>query len=110
MAYNLNIADFSTSSSGDTTAIAAVTGRRIRVYALTLENTDGTTDTSITFKDGSTAYNATTVFIASGGGSYELGTLQAPNWVYESSTQGSAFVINSSAAVALTGRIWYQTI
>jgi len=109
MAYNLNVIDFSTSSSGDNTAIAAVTGKKILIWALTLENTDSTNDTSIVFKDGTTAYNATAVFIASGGGSYELGTLQGTNYVYEG-TNGNAFIINSSAAVALTGRIWYQVL
>lgn len=110
MAYNLATADISFSTSGDQTVIAGVTGRRLRIWAITIENTDATTDTTIVFKDGTTALNGTGVLLTGGGGSYELGTLQGVNYVYESAAQGNAFVINSSAAVAVTGRVWYQAI
>ena len=96
---NINPINVSVSSSGENTAIAGVSGRHIRVYAIALTLASAGT---VTFKDGA-------------GGS-TLGAFQGVTQIvldpiidndrYTCSI-GNAFIVNLSSGISCTGTIWY---
>lgn len=80
--------------SGDKTAVAAVTGKKIKLLGF-IFGTD--TTTSLFFKSGSTALNDALPFTA--------GVSSSANpWGVQITNKGEALVVNSSAAI--TGSIW----
>jgi hypothetical protein len=86
------------SSSGDNIVIAAVSGKLITVVQLYLVVAGAT---NITFKDGATALSG--AMPMSTNGSIVLDVNQNLSWFI---TSGN-FVINSSAAVQVSGEVYY---
>lgn len=86
--------------TGDNTIIAAVTGRSIYVWKIFFTCAGAV---NVTFKDGTTALSGAIILTANGS-SMSLSYDGAP-WF--STTNGNAFVINSSGAVALSGIVHY---
>lgn len=91
------------SASGDNTVIASDPVQTIYVWQFFLVNTDATTDTAITLKEGSTSISGAYTLKAAGGNHTAVCT--GTPWAVVPS--GSAFIINSSAAVALKGTVYY---
>lgn len=91
------------SSSGDNTVVAGVTAQTIRVWKLFVVNSDASTATNITFKD-STPTSLSGAFRLVSGGSTVL-DLDGEPWYVTAS--GKGFVINSSAAVQLSGTVYF---
>ena len=90
------------SSSGDNTVIASDSTRTIYVWQFFFVNNDASTATNITLKEGSTAISG--AYKIAAGGSHTAGCTGTP-WAIVS--PGSGFVINSSAAVSVTGTVYY---
>lgn len=96
-------AAISFSSSGDNTVIAANTNLPIYVWQFFFVNNDASTATNITLKEGSTSISG--AYKIAAGGSHTAGCTGVP-WAIVPA--GSAFVINSSAAVSVTGTVYYS--
>jgi hypothetical protein len=90
------------SSSGDNTVLSTCTSVT-NVYKYFIVNSDASTATNITVKAGSTA--VTGAFRLASGGSAFFGQDSQNPWARV--TAGGNFVINSSAAVQISGEIWY---
>ena len=88
-------------ASGDTTVVAAVAGRTVRVYGLRLSAAAATV---VQVKDGAGTVLEQFNFGASGGSAI-LQLRGAPFYV---GTQGNALVINSSNAVQVDGQLEYS--
>jgi hypothetical protein len=88
------------SSSGDNEVVAAVTGKRIMVYAI-IFNTAGTV--SVKWKDGSTDLTGAMVFNAREG---MVPAVEPPYTLLQTSA-GNALNINLSASVAVNGWLCY---
>lgn len=89
-------------ASGNNTVITSVSGTTINVQRMLLVATAATT---VTFYDGSTALTgAITLGI---GGSIILDYSGNP-WF--TMTKGNSFIINSSAAVQISGRVYYTQV
>jgi hypothetical protein len=95
-------AAISFSASGDNTVIASDSARSIYVWQFFFVNNDATTATNITLKEGSTSVSG--AYKIAAGGSHTAGCTGTP-WAI--APAGSAFVINSSAAVSVTGTVYY---
>lgn len=93
----LSSAIISTSSSGDTTVIAAQTGRAIKVHRVVLSLA---TETTVQFKDGSTAMSGPITCL-------EM-VLDYSDDPYFRTTAGNALVLSLGAAVQCGGTIWYR--
>lgn len=91
-----------TAATGDYVPISGVAGSVIRIYAILLVP-GGTTN--ITFKNGSTAISGAIPFTST----QIMGPLMMPfsGQPYYTLSVGNSFAINSSAAVALGGNVWY---
>lgn len=89
-------------SSGDNTLIAAVTGQTIRVHKLFLIASGAV---NIKFKDGAggTDFHPAIPLYAGGGMTLDF---DGDPWFL--TTAGNAFVLNLSAAVQISGRIYYS--
>ena len=96
-------ASISFSSSGDNTVVAGSGSTTIRIMRLSFVNSDTTTATSITIKD-STPTSFSGAFRLVSGGSFGGDSEGEPLYVTAS---GKGFVINSSAAVQISGTVWY---
>ncbi len=94
-------ASIQTNSSGDTTIVPAVAGKRIRVVSVAIVAGG---NVSVRFKSGATWITGTMVFGQSGGlaHSFEGGLFQT--------NVGEALIINLSAAVQVGGYIVYEEI
>lgn len=90
------------SASGDNTVIAADANRSIYVWQFFFVNNDTSTTTSITLKEGSTAKSGAYKIAALG--SHSEGCTGTP-WAV--APPGSAFIMNSSAAVQISGTVYY---
>lgn len=90
-------------SSGDNTVIASDATRTIYVWQFFIVNKDATTDTNITLKEGSTSITGAYT-VKAAGGSHTAPCTGTP-WAIVPA--GSAFVMNSSAAVAVAGGAYY---
>lgn len=88
------------SGSGDVTIVAGVSLQTVRVYKIFLTVS---ATTNLVIKDGSTALTGAMTFFA--GGSFVLDFNPADPWFI--TTAGNAFVINSSASVQMSGRVYY---
>jgi hypothetical protein len=91
------------SSSGDNTIIAGSGSTTIRIMRIFFVNSNGTTATNVTFKD-STPTSLSGAFLLNSGGSFNGSPSGEPLFVTAS---GKGFVINSSAAVQISGTVWY---
>src|SRR5712692_2858354 len=87
------------SGSGDQTIVTGVAGQTIRIMRVLL-NTGAATN--LTFKDGTTALTGAMAFAANGG--LVLDDSDEPWYI---AADGNNFVINSSAAVQVSGTIWF---
>lgn len=96
-------AAISFSASGDNVVIAGVGGQTIRVYRIFFVNADGSTTTNVTIKD-STPTSFTGAFPLVPNGSFSGDGQGDPPWT---TATGKGFVINSSAAVQISGEVWY---
>lgn len=90
------------SNTGANTVVAAVTGRRIRVWKM---NFTCTTASNLTFEDGSTALS----------GAYDLqanGSIFFPydSAPYYETTIGAGFVISQSGTSSIQGTVYYTTV
>jgi len=95
----LTVAAINFSSSGDNTIIAAGTGAQtIKVYRMELTVAAAT---ALTIKDGAVTEGARTLF-AGGGLSWDY---DSEPW--STGAAATAWKINSSNAVQVSGRIWY---
>lgn len=96
------IAVINFSSSGDNTVITAPASGPINVVGIAFTVSGAT---NITFKNGSTAQSGAIVFTGNGSSM----TLMLSEWsnAYYYADAGNNFVMNSSAAVTVTGTIWY---
>lgn len=94
------IASIDFSGSGDNTLVAGIANKTIRVFRLFIVVASAT---SLIFKDGSTALNGALPMSANGGLTFDLSN---EPWFYTSA--GSNFILNSSNAGQIGGRIWYQ--
>ena len=99
VARDLTPAVISFSSSGDNEVIAAVASEVIRVYAI-LFKMGG--DADIIFKNGSTALTGTMPFVQ-----YESMILDPTDEPWYVMSTNTAFNINLSAAVQVSGTVWY---
>lgn len=103
----LRNANISISTSGDQTAITAVTGSTIKVWRAVLINGVATAQTVIV-KDAAGGNTLGTFPLASAiGGGVNLGAgdmSHAPVWV---TAAGGALTFNLSASTALSGELWY---
>ena len=101
-------AKISTSSSGDTTIVAAVTGKRIRVQNYTLIAAG---DVSVTWKSGSTTISGAMPLTTNGGMAPSAGAATASglDGVLETAG-GEALVLNLSAAVLVAGHLRYEVL
>lgn len=100
----LSQAVVSFSSSGDNTIVAAVAAQTIRVYRMFIVNGDGTNSSNVTIKDSTPTSYSGAFYLASKGGSWSGDGSGDPLYVTAS---GRGFVLNSSAAVQMSGTIWY---
>ena len=87
------------SSSGDNIIIAGSPGNTIRVFQLFLVVGD---DTMLTFKDGGTEFDGPLTMLKAGSITFDEN-----NFHWFKTSPGNDFVINLSAAVQLSGRIYY---
>lgn len=100
-AKTLKSAAISVASSGDNTIVAAVSTKRIKVYAINL-NAVGTV--SVKWKDGaSTDLTGAQDLQAREG--YTIAT-EAPTFLF-ATTAGNALVLNLSAAIGVRGEVSY---
>lgn len=90
-------------SSGDNTLVAGVGGQTIRVMRIFFVNSDAATATNITIKD-STPTSFSGAFLLNSGGFFSGAPSGEPLFVTAS---GKGFQLNSSAAVQISGVIWY---
>lgn len=88
-------------ASGDTTVVAAVAVRTVRVYGLRLSAAAATV---VQVKDGAGTVLEQFNFAASGG-NVDLALRGSP---YYLTTQGNALIINSSNAVQVDGQLEYS--
>jgi hypothetical protein len=97
-------APVSFNASGDNTIVAAVTGKVINIQRLFLVNGDGSTTTQITFKD-STPTSFSGAFPLIPAGSF-TGDSEGGAPLFTTGTD-KGFIVNSSAAVQISGTVWY---
>lgn len=95
-------ASISASSSGDTTVVSAVSGRKIRVLHYTLICSSAV---NITWKSGSTNITGTMSFGANSG----ISTAYSPQGLFETLT-GQALVINLSGSSTVGGHLTYVEV
>lgn len=98
-------ADINQSASGDTTVITGVAGKRIAVDFL-IFRVEGTTTTQL--KDGSTAYGGPHSWANAEGMTIE-NTIRNHDGVITLSA-GQSLVLNSSAAVQISGWVRYRML
>lgn len=100
MQFTTGVLNFN--SSGDNSAIAASTGKTIKVWKIWFTVAGAV---NITFKDGTggTALSGATV-LTQNGSSMTLYYDGSPHWV---TSPGNAFVMNLSSGVAVTGQVYY---
>lgn len=98
---DLTGAAINVSASGDSTLVAAVASQTTRVHRMWFVVGGAT---NITIKRGSTALTGAIPFNA--GGSFVLDMSQRPHFI---TGTNEAFVIGSSAAVQISGRVEYVT-
>lgn len=96
----LKTAVISAASSGANEIVAAVTGKKIKVWRIMFV-TDGAV--TVIFKDGTTALSGTMSFAANGSLVLDT-TLDDPLYT---TTAGNAFVATLGGAVGIRGTIWY---
>ncbi len=87
------------SASGDTTLVSATSSLVTRLYSVFLVVAG---ITNLTFKDGSTALTGAMPFVANQGMALDL---RAEPWF--TGTANTAFILNSSQAVQVSGRMYY---
>jgi hypothetical protein len=97
------LAAVSFSSSGDNVLVSGVVSQTIRVFRIFVVNSDATTASNLTIKD-ATPTNLSGAFRLASGGSFSGDGGGDPLFVCAS---GKAFEINSSAAVQVSGTVWY---
>jgi hypothetical protein len=106
MSYQLNLKTaaiaIASATIGDNTIVAAVTATPILIHGIVL-TVGGATN--LIFKDGASS-NLSGAMVLTGNGSSI--TLQISSEPYFRALPGDAFVINSSAAVSITGTVWYR--
>lgn len=90
------------SSSGDNTVIAADSTSVLYIWQFFFVNNSTTTDTNITLKEGSTSVSG--AYTIASKGSHTAMCTGTP-WAIVPA--GSAFVVNSSAAVQVSGTVYY---
>lgn len=90
-------------SSGANTIVAGVGGQTIRIMRIFFVNSDAATSTNITMLD-STPTNFSGAFLLQSGGSFNGSPSGEPLYV---TAVGKGFQINSSAAVQISGTVWY---
>lgn len=88
-------------SNGDNNAIAAVTGKTIKVWKIWFTATGAV---NVTFKDGASTSLSGAAVMSGAGSSFTLYYDGSPHWV---TSPGNAFIINLSGAVAIAGQIYY---
>lgn len=91
------------SASGDNTLVAGSGSTTIRVYRIFFVNSDAATSSNITIKD-STPTNFSGAFLLASGGAFGADGQGDPLFV---GAAGKGFQLNSSAAVQISGTIWY---
>jgi hypothetical protein len=96
-------AAISFNASGANTVVAGSSGKTIRIYRIFFVNADGSTTTQITIKD-STPTSFSGAFPLIPAGSFSGDGNGDPLFITAS---GKGFVINSSAAVQISGTVWY---
>jgi hypothetical protein len=102
-ANSLRHAAFTVSSTGDNDLIAAVTGKKIRVYELQYFS-DGTT--SVKLKDGaSTDLTKNMPVVANGSNGFANN-----GYAHFETAPGNAFVINQSGTANLSGYVKYVLV
>jgi collagen type VII alpha len=94
------------SSSGDNTIVTHTATQTIRVMRIFIVNSDATTATNVTFKD-STPTSFSGAFRLASGGSFAADSDGGEPLFVTASAKD--FQINSSAAVQISGTIWYTT-
>lgn len=110
MAYNLASAVINSNSAGDNLVIAAVTGRRIRVWGI--DFTSGSAATITMYSDAQATGTALSgAFSLAVNGALSLGTPVSSNNMYLWETaQGKAFNMYTSTGTQMSGNIYYQVI
>lgn len=100
----LIVGDINIASSGDNTVIAATTGKKTVVYKIWFVVNGAV---NIKFKDGSTDLNAGAIHLTADGSSLTLPFDGKPHF---GTTSGSAFKMNLSGAVQVSGQIYYALV
>ena len=90
-------------SSGDNTAIAAVTGARLNIWKLVILNSAASAQT-VNVEDGSNNILGQFPLPSSIGGGVVLDNLPNPLWVLPA---GNAFILSLASATAVRGCVWY---
>lgn len=88
-------------SSGDNTAIAAVTARPLKVWKIFFTSAGAV---NVTYKDGASTSLSGAVVLTANGSSQTLYYDGSPHFI---TSPGNAFVMNLSGAVAITGMVFY---
>ena len=98
---NPNQAALAFSSNGDNTIVAAVTGRPIAVWKISVVNAGAVT---VSMKNGASTTLATYTLAGAGAITEETAGTFPLFWV----TPGNAFIIGLSSGVSCTGSVWYS--
>ena len=97
----LQTAAITTAGAGDLVVITGVTPGRIKVWRLVLVTAGAT---NVTLKDGSTALTGAIPTVAGVPVNFEDGSSDQPQFILGA---GNNFTINNSAAVQMSGCVWY---
>lgn len=98
-------AAISFAASGDNTVIAADSANAIYVWQFFFVNNDASTATNITLKEGATSVSGAYKIAAAGS---HTAPCSGTPWAIVPA--GSAFVVNSSAAVQISGAVYYSKV
>lgn len=97
----MRVGDINFAASGDNTLIAAVAAQEIRIWQIFMVSIAAV---NVIFKNGATAFNAFAIPLTAAGSSIVLDHTGQP-WM--TTSPGSAFVVNLSGAVQVTGQCYY---
>ena len=103
----LSHANIATSSQNENAVVAAVAGKRVKVYKFVIVNGAATAQT-ITIKDKASGSTLATLYLPSSiGGGLVLGNGSTSECPVFMSVDGGAFIVNLSAATAVGGFVQY---
>lgn len=104
--YQLKSAPVNASGSGNNTAVAAVAGKKIRVYAAVLS---GAGAVNFKFQSGAGGTDLTGLFVVAAAGGLVTLPYNPEGW-FECAAENVLLNLNLSAAVAVSGVVQYKEV